>query len=149
MICVVQRVRRAAVHVAGTTVGQIGRGLACLTAIERGDGEAQAHWMAHKLASLRIFPDEGGQKPYDRDVRQIGGAALLVSNFTVAASCAKGRRPSLEAAAAPHEAAPLFERLVTLLREAGVTVETGHFGAMMDVELVNEGPVTFLLQTLR
>lgn len=105
--------------------------------------------MAGKLAALRVFPDEAGEKAYDRDVRQVGGAVLLISNFTVAASCIQGRRPSLENAAPPQEAEPIFQLLSRLVREQGVQVELGRFGAMMQVELVNDGPVTFLLQTPR
>ena len=105
--------------------------------------------MAAKLASIRVFTDESGTKAYDRNVRQVGGGILLISNFTVAASCQEGRRPSLENAAPPADAQPLFDLLAQLLREHGIHLELGRFGAMMQVELVNDGPVTFLLRSPR
>lgn len=147
MIAVIQRVSRAAVRVEGQPISSIQRGLVVLVAIERGEGEAEARWMAAKLAGLRVFSDEAELKPYDRDVRQVQGSILLVSNFTVAAACEKGRRPSLDAAAPPQEAEPVFNRLAALLREEGASVQTGSFGAMMQVELLNEGPVTFVVRT--
>jgi D-tyrosyl-tRNA(Tyr) deacylase len=148
MIAVVQRVLSGRVTVEGQVVGSIGRGLVVLLAVERGDAEPEAAWMASKLAGLRVFPADE-DRPFDLDVTSAGGAILLVSNFTVAASCAKGRRPSLEAAAPPGEAQPVFDRVRDQLAAAGVKVETGRFGAMMQVELTNDGPVTFLVQTPR
>lgn len=147
VIAVVQRVSRAAVWVEEQPISSIQRGLVVLAAIERDDGEAQARWMAAKLAGLRVFPDEAQLKGYDRDVRQVRGSILLVSNFTVAAVCEKGRRPSLEDAAPPQEAEPVFNRLTALLKKEGASVETGRFGAMMQVELLNEGPVTVVVRT--
>jgi D-tyrosyl-tRNA(Tyr) deacylase len=151
MIAVVQRVVRASVTVDGTSVGTIGKGILALVAVERGDSDASVERMAVRLAGIRLFPageDSGAaEKPFDLDVRQAGGQALVVSNFTVAASCEKGRRPSLDAAAAPDVALPLFDRLCDRLRVEGVDVQTGRFGANMQVELVNNGPVTFLLSS--
>ena len=103
MIAVLQRGTRASVRVDGQTAGQISHGLVALVAVERGDGEGEARWMAAKLASIRVFTDESGTKAYDRNVRQVGGGILLISNFTVAASCQEGRRPSLENAAPPAD----------------------------------------------
>ena len=147
MIAVVQRVQQASAAVAGEVVGRIGRGLCILAAVERGDGEPQARWMARKLTALRIFPGTDPARAFDRDVREIGGAVLLVSNFTIAASCAKGRRPSLEPAAGPAEAEPVFQKLVDFVRAEDVSVQTGRFGADMQVTLVNDGPVTFTVRT--
>lgn len=147
MIAVLQRVTEASVTVGDDVVGQIHTGLLALAAVERGDGQGEADWMAEKIAGLRAFPEDVGDKRFDRDVRQIDGAVLLVSNFTVAASCVRGRRPTLDAAAAPEQAEPVFAHLVAALRAARVRVETGRFGAAMRVALVNDGPVTFLLQT--
>ena len=118
MRAVVQRVIRGSVTIDGQMIAQIGRGLVVLLAVERGDAEPQAAWMASRLAGLRIFPgaaDGSAPRPFDLDIRQAGGQVLLVSNFTVAASCAKGRRPSLDAAAPPGEAEPVFNRVRDLL----------------------------------
>ena len=147
MIAVVQRVLRGSVTVAGETVGQIGQGMVVLAAIEKGDTDAQAEWMAGKLAALRIFRDANGEKHFDRDVTEIGGAILLVSNFTVAARTAKGRRPSLDGAAPPEEGRVMFEKLVELVRSRGIPTETGRFGADMQVEIVNDGPATFIVKS--
>lgn len=149
VIAVVQRVSAATVRVDDQPISSIGHGLAVLAAIERGDGDAEARWMAAKLAALRVFSDEARQSPYDRDVRQVQGSILLVSNFTVAAACEKGRRPSLDGAAPPQEAQPMFNLLAALLGEEGAHVESGRFGAMMQVELLNEGPVTLIVRTPR
>ena len=148
MIAVVQRVTAAKVEVAGQIVGQIGSGLAVLLAVHREDTPEDVAWMAGKLTSLRIF--RNGDKHFDIDVKEAGGAVLLVSNFTVAAETRKGRRPSLDQAAPPELGRQLFEAFVEAVRrEAGpdVTVATGVFGADMQVELVNDGPVTFLLDS--
>ena len=149
MIAVVQRVAEGSVTVGSKPIASIGRGLVVLLAVERDDSEADAAWMARKLAGLRIFPDESGQKPLDLDVRAVGGRILLVSNFTVAADCSAGRRPSLEPAASPREAEPIFRKVVELVAAGGVEVHTGQFGADMQVALVNDGPVTFLIRTPR
>jgi len=147
MIALVQRVLRGSVTVAGETVGNIGPGMVVLAAVEKGDTAAEAEWVAGKLAGLRIFRDQAGQKHFDRDVTQIGGAILLVSNFTVAAQTAKGRRPSLDGAASPEEGRVLFEKLVELVRGRGIPTATGRFGADMQVEIVNDGPATFVVKS--
>jgi D-tyrosyl-tRNA(Tyr) deacylase len=149
MIAVVTRVISAAVEVDGRTVGQIGHGLLVLAAVCRDDTDADLQWMSEKLVSLRVFRDESGEKHFDRDVRQVGGSLLLVSNFTVAAATAKGRRPSLDAAMPPAEASQVFARFVEMVRQQGVTVETGQFGASMRVSSVNDGPVTFIVDSRR
>jgi D-aminoacyl-tRNA deacylase len=141
MRAVVQRVSRARV----TPGGEIGRGLCILLGVARGDGEEAAERLAGKIARLRIFPDDEGR--FDRSVLDVGGAALVVSQFTLIADTAKGNRPSFAAAAPPEEAEPLYERFCDLLRALGVPVETGVFGARMEVELVNDGPVTIALET--
>ena len=145
MIAVVQRVLRGKVTVGGEVVGQIGPGLVVLAAVEVRDTEADAAWMAGKLATLRIF--RNGEKYFDQDVQQIGGGILLVSNFTVAADARKGRRPSLDGAASPAEAEGMFEEFVKLVRGTGVLVQTGRFGASMEVSLVNDGPSTFVIES--
>jgi D-tyrosyl-tRNA(Tyr) deacylase len=139
---VVQRVSRAAVRVDGRTVGCIGRGLLVLVGVERGDGEAQVARAAHRLASLRIFADEAGKMNVGIDA--VGGEVLVVSQFTLAGSIKRGRRPDFFAAAPPEEAEPLIEELCDRLRGEGVRVATGVFRAHMEVELVNDGPVTLI-----
>lgn len=149
MITIVQRVIEAKVSVANEVVGAIGHGIVALAAVVRGDGEGDLVWTAQKLAALRIFRGDGADshKYFDRDVREVGGAILLVSNFTVAASTRQGRRPSLDGAAEPETAGKLFARLVELTRLQGVTVETGRFGGDMKVSLVNDGPATFVIDS--
>ena len=144
MRLVLQRVSSASVRVGGETVGAIGRGLLVLAGVERGDGPAQAAAAAEKLAGLRVFDDPDGRM--NLDTAAVGGAFLVVSQFTLAGSLARGRRPSFDGAAPPGEAAPLVEALVADLRARGFRVETGRFRALMEVELVNDGPVTFVLQ---
>lgn len=143
MRLVIQRVSSASVRVADETVGAIGRGLLVLVGIERGDGPAQVRAAADKLAGLRIFEDGAGKM--NLDTAAIGGAFLVVSQFTLAGSLERGRRPSFDRAAPPDEAAPLVEALVADLRQRGFRVETGRFRAHMEVALVNDGPVTFLV----
>ena len=145
MIAVVQRVTEAAVTVGDEVVGRIGRGLAVLLAVHETDGPAEAEYMATKLAGLRIFPD--GDKGFELDVTQIGGSILLVSNFTVAADTRKGRRPSFDAAAKPEKGRTLFDFVVDRLRQAGIRVETGRFGADMQVNIENDGPVTVIVSS--
>ncbi len=150
MKAVVQRVSRAGVSVEGRKVAEIGRGLVVLLGVERGDTEKEADWIAEKIVNLRIFPAEGPEgehKNMDRSLLDAGGAILAVSQFTLAGDCRKGRRPSFVRAAPPEEAEPLYEKFVGACRACGVQVETGKFRAMMDVELVNDGPVTIWVET--
>ena len=134
---------RAAVRVGGETVGEIGAGLVVLLGVAAGDGEAEASALAGKVARLRIFENDAGR--LDRSLLDTGGAALVVSQFTLLADTAKGNRPSFTGAAPPEEAERLVKRFGAALRELGVPVETGRFGARMEVELVNDGPVTIVL----
>jgi D-aminoacyl-tRNA deacylase len=140
---VVQLVSRACVRVSGETVGSIATGLCVLLSIGPDDDETIANRLAGRIATLRIFPDADGRM--NRDLAEIGGAAIVVSQFTLHADTSRGHRPSFIKAAAPDRAAQLCEAFVTALRELGHTVETGSFGAHMDVELVNDGPVTLVL----
>ena len=142
MRMVIQRVSRAEVRVDGETVGRIDIGLVALVGLERGDGEEQLERAAKRLATLRIFSDDDGRM--NRGLGDVGGTVLAVSQFTLAGSIRKGRRPSFDHAMSGDQAAPLFERFLDLLRAEGVRVETGVFGALMDVELVNDGPVTLV-----
>ena len=139
MRAVVQRVSRAQV----TPGGEIGRGLCVLLGVACGDGDEEAMQLAGKVARLRIFPGDDGR--FDRSVVDIAGAALVVSQFTLIADTAKGNRPSFADAAPPEQAEALYRRFCEELRVLGVPVETGVFGAKMDVELVNDGPVTIVL----
>lgn len=143
MRAVVQRVVRASVRVDGRTVGEIGAGLLVLVGVAGGDGEADAEALAGKLARLRIFENDEGR--FDRSVLDAGGAVLAVSQFTLIADTAKGNRPSFAGAARPGEAERLYERFCESLATLGVPVERGVFGARMEVELVNDGPVTIVL----
>jgi D-tyrosyl-tRNA(Tyr) deacylase len=138
---VVQRVSRASVSVEGRIHGEIGPGFLVLLGVAVGDTAAEAEQLAAKVARLRVFEREGR---FDRSLLDVGGAALVVSQFTLLGDTTKGNRPSFTAAAAPEEAEPLYERFCDALRELGVPVETGIFGARMHVELVNDGPVTIL-----
>jgi D-aminoacyl-tRNA deacylase len=135
----VQRVSRARV----TPGGEIGRGLCVLLGVARGDGQEETARLAGKVARLRIFPDEAGR--FDRSVEDVAGSVLVVSQFTLIADAARGNRPSFAGAAPPEEAEPLYEGFCAELRALGLPVETGVFGATMEVELVNEGPVTIVL----
>ncbi len=143
MKVLLQRVSRAAVRVEGQTVGRIESGLLVLLGVERDDRPETTDWYADKTADLRIFPDENHNM--NRSVLDIGGSVLLVSQFTLAADTRRGRRPGFHRAADPAEAEPLCRRFGDRLRSRGVVVATGVFGAMMEVELVNDGPVTLLL----
>jgi D-aminoacyl-tRNA deacylase len=138
---VVQRVSEARVRVEGAVVGEIGRGLCVLLGVARGDTHVER--LAEKVARLRIFPDDDGR--FDRSILDVGGAALVVSQFTLIADTTKGHRPSFTDAARPHEAEPAYDRFCVALEGVGVHVERGAFGARMAVELVNDGPVTIVL----
>jgi D-aminoacyl-tRNA deacylase len=142
---VLQRVKAASVTVAGEKLSNIGPGLLLLVGVANGDGEPEADWLAEKIAGLRIMADE--EAKMNLSVRDTGGAVLAVSQFTLLADTRKGKRPSFVRAAPPDEAARLFDYFCQRLRTAGVSmVETGRFGAMMDVHLVNDGPVTIVLE---
>jgi D-tyrosyl-tRNA(Tyr) deacylase len=145
MRAVVQRVTRARVSVNNETAGEIGRGLAVLLGVAVDDSEADAQTMSEKIANLRIFPDDAGLM--NRSVLDVGGAVLLISQFTLHGDARKGRRPSFVTAAREDLAKPLYERTGILLERQGLRVGYGIFGAHMDVELVNDGPVTILLDT--
>ena len=143
MRIVVQRVSRATVRVEEETVGSIGPGLLALVAFSAGDGDAQLAWMARKLIGLRVFPDD--ERRMDRSVREVGGSLLVISQFTLYGDTSRGMRPSFTGAASPEKAEGLYELFLDALRAEGVPVESGRFAAMMDVELVNDGPVTLIL----
>ncbi len=143
MRAVVQRVSRAAVRVDGEVVGSCGRGLLVLVGAGQEDTSGTAERLAGKIARLRIFPDDAGR--FDRSLLDTGGEALVVSQFTLISDTRKGNRPSFSDAASPELAAPLIDHFCEALREVGVPVETGVFGAHMEVDLVNDGPVTIVL----
>lgn len=144
MRIVLQRVSRASVTVEERVTGRIGPGLLLLVGFTETDTEAELAWMAEKVVGLRIFPD--GEGKMNRSLDETGGALLVVSQFTLYGDARKGRRPSFIDAARPETAIPLYERFVGILRGRGLVVETGEFGAMMAVELVNDGPVTLILE---
>ena len=149
MRILVQRVSRAEVRVRGDDgsarlSGKIERGILALVGFTEGDGETQLEWLAERLLGLRIFPDDEGKM--NLSVTDVGGSVLVVSQFTLYGDASRGRRPSFVAAARPEIAIPLYERFLAILRDRGTPVETGEFGAMMDVELVNDGPVTLWLE---
>ena len=144
MRCVIQRVRSASVTVGDELVSRIDRGLLVLAAVEKGDAEEAMHDAARKIRELRIFSDEAGKM--NLDVTQAGGAILAVSQFTLAGSIAKGRRPSFDNAEEPERARGLFELFVAELGSTGLTVKTGRFREMMIVALENDGPVTFIFE---
>lgn len=146
MKIVLQRVSRAEVRVDGRTKASIGRGLLALVAVERGDTDASATKAAAKIAVLRVFPGEDSGK-MDRSVAEVGGEVLVVSQFTLAGSVRKGGRPSFERAAPPAEGAAICDTLARALSSAGLKVSKGVFGAMMEVDLVNDGPVTIWLES--
>ncbi|GLI06560.1 D-aminoacyl-tRNA deacylase [Paenibacillus tyrfis] len=145
MRVVLQRSKAAQVTVDGETVGRIDQGLVLLVGIADGDTEEDARYVADKIAGLRIFEDEQGKM--NHSVLETGGQVLSISQFTLYGDCRKGRRPNFMAAARPELAEPLYERFNGMLREAGLQVETGRFGAMMDVSLVNDGPVTLIVES--
>ena len=145
MRLVVQRVKRAQVTVGGEVVGRVGPGLLVLLGAGQGDGPADVDYLVEKVVNLRVFEDDAGKM--NRSLLDSGGAALVVSQFTLYGDCRHGRRPSFTGALEPVAAAALCDELVRQARALGVAVETGRFGAMMDVELVNDGPVTLLLDS--
>jgi D-tyrosyl-tRNA(Tyr) deacylase len=145
MRVVLQRVSRAAVVIDGESVGAIERGLLVLLGVAPTDTLADVQWMAEKVAGLRVFNDEAGKM--NLSVADVEGGVLVVSQFTLFGDCRKGRRPSFLDAAPPEIAVPLYEAFVNALRSLGLPVATGRFGAMMQVELINEGPVTLILDT--
>jgi len=145
---VLQRVKRAEVRVEGRVTGKVGPGFLVLAGFAPTDNDAVLEWMADKILGLRLFGDDEGKM--NRDLAEVGGGVLVVSQFTLYGDAKKGRRPSFIDAAPPEVASPLYERFVALMHErgagSGVRVATGEFGAMMEVELVNDGPVTLLLE---
>jgi len=145
MRAVIQRVKESSVTVEGQIIGQISRGLLVLLGVAQGDHAADADYLAHKIANLRIFEDENGKM--NRSLLDTGGQMLVVSQFTLLGDCRKGRRPSFVAAAGPTAATELYEYFNKAVRNFGVSVETGRFGAMMAVALVNDGPVTLILES--
>ncbi len=145
MRALLQRVTEAAVTVDGEAVGAIGRGLLVLLCAEHGDTEEDARWFAGKIARMRLFADEAGKT--NLSVRDVGGAALVVSQFTLAADWRRGNRPGFSRAAAPEAAKALYERFCALLADEGVPVETGRFAAAMTVSLVNDGPFTIWMDS--
>ena len=147
MWAVIQRVTRAKVEVEGRTIGQISPGLLVYLGVGQDDTENDAQFMADKLVNLRIFSDEAGKM--NRSVIDIGGGILLIRNFTLHGDCRKGRRPSFDAAGEPGLAEGLYEKVATLIAASDVPVEKGSFGAHMHVESLNDGPVTFLLDSSR
>ncbi len=145
MKAVIQRVLNASVKVDGTGVSSIDKGILVLLGVEKGDVKRDATWLAEKIANLRIFEDDAGKM--NLSVRDISGEILAVSQFTLAGNCAKGRRPSFDSAAAPDEANRLYEFFIGESRNMGFSVATGVFQADMQVSLVNDGPVTFILES--
>jgi D-tyrosyl-tRNA(Tyr) deacylase len=145
MRAVIQRVSRASVTIDDDIVGSIGPGLLVLLGITHSDATEQARWLAEKIVNLRIFNDDDGKM--NRSVADIDGSVLVVSQFTVYGDAQKGRRPSFIEAARPEHAVPLYEQFIVALLEQGVPVQTGRFGATMQVELVNDGPVTLIVET--
>ena len=144
MRVLLQRVSRAEVRVSGRVTGAIGRGFLLFVGLTHADTEAQVAWMAEKIVGLRLFGDADGKM--NLGLEDVGGSLLVVSQFTLYGDAQKGRRPSFVDAARPEQAVPLYDAFVTMLRERGARVETGEFGAVMDVELVNDGPVTLWLE---
>jgi len=145
MKVVIQRVKESVVSVDGRMVGRIGRGLLVLLGVSRDDTPQDADYLLDKIRHLRIFEDEGGKM--NRSLLDVGGALLVVSQFTLYGDCRKGRRPSFVQAASPEKAEALYDHFVSAAREHGIPVETGQFRAMMDVALVNDGPVTVILES--
>ncbi|WP_392533258.1 D-aminoacyl-tRNA deacylase [Nostoc sp. C117] len=146
MRVIIQRVKSSQVIVNGEIVGKIGQGLNLLVGIANTDTDAELDWMVRKCLELRLFPDEEGGDRWQKSVQEIGGELLVVSQFTLYGDCRKGRRPSFDRSAAPQAAEDLYNHFVTKLKDSGVQVQTGKFGAMMQVTIENDGPVTLLLE---
>lgn len=146
MRVVIQRVKFSQVEVEGELVGKIGRGLNLLVGISSNDTDAELDWMVRKCLELRIFPGEENGDRFSKSVQEINGELLVISQFTLYGDCRKGRRPSFDKSAAPLPAKELYDRFVEKLRQSGLKVETGVFGAMMNVLIANDGPVTLLLE---
>ncbi|HZE74334.1 MAG TPA: D-aminoacyl-tRNA deacylase [Gemmatimonadales bacterium] len=144
MRIVLQRVSKASVRIDGRVVGSVGAGFCLLVGFTHGDTPAQVEWMAEKIAGLRLFPDAEGKM--NVGLAEVGGGVLVVSQFTLYGDTEKGRRPSFIDAARPEVAIPLYEAFIAALRARGLEVDTGRFGAMMEVELINDGPVTLILE---
>jgi len=144
MRVLVQRVKEAKVLVNGQIIGQIGKGILVFLGIARGDNITQAEWLVKKVCSLRIFADKNSE--FNLSLKEIGGEILVVSQFTLYGDCRKGRRPSFDQAAPPPEALLLYESFIKLLKQQGIKVATGKFGALMQVHLINDGPVTLILE---
>ena len=145
MRAVIQRVKKSSVKTGDEIVGQIGRGLLVLLGVDKTDSDRDADYLANKIVNLRIFEDEAGKM--NRSLLEFGGELLAVSQFTLLADCSKGRRPSFIAAAEPDKAVALYEKFVAAVRQRGVTVQTGRFRAMMEVALINDGPVTVIIES--
>ncbi len=145
MKAVIQRVKSASVHVDGRMTGEIGKGVLVLIGVGKGDGAKDVAYMVSKLPDLRIFEDGSGK--FNLSLKEVGGGMLVVSQFTLFGDCRKGRRPSFTDAAEPAEAKELYEHLVVKLKEQGIPVATGEFQAKMEVHLINDGPVTILLDS--
>jgi D-tyrosyl-tRNA(Tyr) deacylase len=145
MRAVIQRIKESSVRTDNQIIGQTGPGLLVLLGVSQGDSASDADYLVNKIAHLRIFEDKKGKM--NRSLVEIGGDMMVVSQFTLLADCRKGRRPSFSEAAAPEEAAELYEYFVKQIRSLGTTVATGRFGAMMEVALINHGPVTIILES--
>lgn len=146
MRVVIQRVKSSQVTVNGEIIGKIGRGLNLLVGISPSDTDAELEWMARKCLDLRLFPDTEAGDKWQKSVQEIGGELLVISQFTLYGDCRKGRRPSFDQSAHPQLAEEIYDRFVTKLQASGLRVATGKFGAMMQVTIENDGPVTLLLE---
>jgi D-tyrosyl-tRNA(Tyr) deacylase len=144
MRAIIQRVSEAKVRIDGQIIGEIGQGLLVLLGVAKPDNSDIARWLADKIVSLRVFNDNEGKM--NRDVSEIGGSILVVSQFTLYGDCSKGRRPSFVDAAPPQTAVPLYEAFINGIRANGIPTATGQFGTMMQVELINDGPVTLIIE---
>lgn len=144
MKAVIQRVKRASVEIDNHLFSKIDQGILVLLGVEKSDSEEQAKFLANKIVDLRIFENAEGKM--NHSIQDINGEILVVSQFTLAGDCRKGKRPSFDNAAKPDLAVPLYEKFIKFVEERGITVKTGKFGAMMDVSLINDGPVTFILE---